>query len=141
MHRSRFATLADYLVNSCRSFIYSTALPGGVIAANLAAIELLEEEPLRRKVLLENARFFRDELRKKGFEIKSQSQIVPLIVGDADSAVALSERLERKGYWALPIRPPTVPAGQCRVRFSLCYHHSREILADLLEQIGRASDV
>jgi len=131
----------EYLVNTCRSFIYSTALPASVVSANLAALRLLKEEPFRRKVLCENATYFRSELAKRGFEVRGSSQIVPLIVKDTDKAVALSECLQRKGYWVLPIRPPAVPAGQSRLRFSLSYCHDRPNLKKLIEQIEQAAYV
>ena len=129
--------MKEYLVNTCRSFIYSTALPPCVIAANLAALELLEKEPFRRKRLLGNAAYYRGELEKKGFQIRGQSQIVVLIVGDAERAVALSAGLQEKGYHVLPIRPPTVAAGQSRLRFSLTCHHSKEILQNLIAEVVR----
>ena len=133
--------IIQYLINTSRSFIYSTALPPAVIAANLAALEILEKEPFRRKELLGNSEYFRNELTKKGFEIIGCSQIVPLIIADAAKAVALSKQLEEKGFWALPIRPPTVPAGQSRLRFSLSYCHDRKVLNELIEQISELCNV
>jgi len=133
--------IKEYLVNTCRSFIYSTALPPAVIAANIAALELLEKEPLRRKALLENAAFLRGELQSRGYRIKGDSQIVPLIIGDNQKLIALSRHLRNNGFWALPIRPPTVPAGQSRLRFSLTYHHDKKILTELTEQITKAYHV
>lgn len=129
--------MIEYLINTCRSFIYSTALPPSVAAANLAALELLRKEPFRRNALLENASYFRRELEKRGFEVRGASQIVPLIVKDTDKAIALSAALREKGYWVLPIRPPTVPVGESRLRFSLTWHHTREILQDLIEEISK----
>lgn len=131
--------MIEYLINTCRSFIYSTALPPSVIAANLVSLELLKEEPFRRKMLLENAHYFRNELEKRGFKIKGSSQIVPLVVGNIDRAIKLSAGLRDKGYWSLPIRPPTVPVGQSRLRFSLTYHHSKEVLQNLIEEISKMS--
>jgi len=125
----------DYLVNTCRSFIYSTALPPSVIAANLASLELVKEEPLRRKQLLESASFFRENLKKNGFEVRGESQIAPVIIGDNLKTVESARRLQEKGYWVLPIRPPTVPQGEARLRFSLTYYHSREILEAVINDI------
>ncbi len=127
----------EYLINTCRSFIYSTALPACIIAANLAALELLKTEPNRRKTLLENADYFRSQLAAKGFDVIGCSQIVPLVVNDTEKAIAISEHLAKKGFRALPIRPPTVPAGQARLRFSLTYHHSKEILQNLMQELER----
>jgi len=129
--------MTEYLINVCRSFIYSTALPPTVVAANLAGLELVGEEPYRRKELLENADYFRDGLQKKGLEVKGSSQIVPLIVKDTEKAIKLSARLREAGYMAPPIRPPTVPAGGSRLRFSLTHHHGREVLDDLVKAICR----
>ena len=112
-----------------------------MIAANLVSLELLKEEPFRRKTLLENAHYFRNELEKRGFRIKGSSQIVPLVVGNIDRAIKLSAGLRDKGYWSLPIRPPTVPVGESRLRFSLTYHHSKEVLQDLIEEISKVSFV
>ncbi|MBL7068372.1 MAG: 8-amino-7-oxononanoate synthase [Candidatus Omnitrophica bacterium] len=133
--------MVDYLVNSCRSFIYSTALPPGVIAANLAGLELIKEEPFRRRTLLENAGYFRKGLEKCGFETKGSSQTIPLIIGEAKKTIALGERLQERGYWALPIRPPTVPAGESRLRFSLNYNHTKGILKKFLDDISEAKSV
>jgi 8-amino-7-oxononanoate synthase len=125
----------QYLINTCRSFIYSTALPPAVTAANLASLELIKNEPFRRQTLLQNADFFRDKLVKNGFEVNGCSQIVPLIIGDTEKTVAISTSLREKGYWVLPIRPPTVPAGQSRLRFSLTYSHSKKTLEALANDI------
>ena len=127
---------ADYLINSCRSFIYSTALPPSVIAANLASLDLINKEPFRRRMLLENADYFRKELDRCGFKVKGSSQIIPLIVGDSKKAVKISRELEKRGYWVRAIRPPTVPAGEARLRFSLTYYHTKDILKRLIEDIG-----
>lgn len=129
------ATMRDYLVNCCRSFIYSTALPGHIIAANLKAIEIIKTEPGRRRELLANAEFFRQRLRSAGLDVKGASQIIPLIVNDSDRAVELSEKLKRKGYRVMPIRPPTVPQGQSRLRFSLTTGHDKKLLEALADEI------
>lgn len=131
------AITIQYLINTCRSFIYSTALPACVIAANLAAIELLEDEPNRRKTLLQNADYFRTLLKEKGFNVIGSSQIVPLIVNNTEKAIAISKHLANKGFRALAIRPPTVPAEQSRIRFSLTYHHNKEILQTLTQQLEK----
>lgn len=127
--------ITDYLVNSSRSFIYSTALPPPVIAANLASLDLIKEEPFRRKRLLENSDYFRGQLKMRGFTVKGSSQIVPLILGDSERAISLSRELRDRGYWMLPIRPPTVPKGEARLRFSLTYHHTKEILEGLINDV------
>jgi len=125
-----------YLINSCRSFIYSTALPPPIIAANIEALNIVTDEPFRRKTLLANADYFRTQLRRQGCDVKGASQIVPLIVADTDKATRLSLLLQQSGYWVLPIRPPTVPQGQARLRFSLTYHHTKQLLEKLADRIA-----
>ncbi len=126
----------DYLVNTCRGFIYSTALPPSVIAADLAGLDLVETEPHRRQVLLERASYFRDKLRAKGFHVRGDSQIVPIITGAAEEAVRMSEFLKEKGYWVTPVRPPTVPRRQARLRISLTFDHTKEDLDKFVDDIS-----
>ncbi|MCP4652188.1 MAG: 8-amino-7-oxononanoate synthase [Candidatus Omnitrophica bacterium] len=124
-----------FLVNMCRSFIYSTALPPSVIAANLSSLQLIKDEPFRRQMLLSNADKFRNTLKEKGFSVRGSSQIVPLIVGESEKAVKLANALRENGWWVLPIRPPTVPAKEARLRFSLSYSHTPKILEKLIYDI------
>jgi len=128
--------IADYLVNTCRSFIYSTALPPAVIAGNLTSLKLIKDEPYRRKKLLSMAKMLRDKLEEKGFPSKGASQIIPLILGDNLRAVEFAKKVQAQGYWALAVRPPTVPAGQARLRFSLSYDHNQETLNKLIDVIS-----
>jgi 7-keto-8-aminopelargonate synthetase-like enzyme len=127
--------IVDFLVNTCRSFIYSTALPPAVIAADIESIDIVRDEPLRRQRLLDSARYFRERLQEKGFRVEGASQIVPLILGENEKAVIFSRKLQEKGFWVLPIRPPTVPKGNARLRFSFTYNHSREIVDKLIKDI------
>lgn len=127
--------IIEYLINTCRSFIYSTALPAAVSAGNLASIDLIKEEPYRREQLLTLAEYFRDRLRKSGFQVSGNSQIIPLIIGDNIKTQRFANRLQEKGYWVLPIRSPTVPAGTSRLRFSLTFYHKKEILQRLIDDI------
>jgi len=130
-------SIADYLVNTCRSFIYSTALPAAVIAGNLTSLKLVKDEPHRRKTLLSLAKMLRDKLKEKGFSQKGASQIIPLILGDNLRAVEFAKKVQEQGYWALPVRPPTVPAGQARLRLSLSYDHNAETLNKLIDVISK----
>jgi len=125
--------IISLLINKARSFIYSTSLPPCIIAASLEALKLLKKEPERRKVLLENAEYLRKRLKDEGFFTTSETQIVPIIL--KDRAVKTSEYLFEKGFWALPIRPPTVPENTSRIRLSLSFCHKREILDKLLEAL------
>lgn len=128
--------MRDYLINTCRSFIYSTALPHFVIAANMAALDVVKKEQHRRISLLENAEFLRGSLSQKGFNVKGKSQIIPVIIGDNHRTVKLSDALRDKGYWTTPVRPPTVPEGESRLRISLSYEHSRDVLERFVMDIA-----
>ncbi|MGG1559720.1 8-amino-7-oxononanoate synthase [Geobacillus thermoleovorans] len=112
--------LIDYLINSARSFIFTTALPPAVLAANEAAIHIVQSEPERRGRLHALSERFRTKLTQLGFGTGgSETPIVPVIVGPNDQAVAMSELLQEAGIAAVAIRPPTVPEGTARIRFSI----------------------
>ncbi len=128
-------TLVDYLVNSARSFIYSTALPPAVTAANLAAVELCLDGLDRGEELLDRAAWFRGELDRQGWQIKGHSQIVPLVVGDSREALRLGRELRERGFLTVPVRPPTVPEGQARLRLSLSWAHDPTDLEALTEAL------
>ncbi len=133
--------LRDFLINYSRSFIYSTALPPPVLAANLAALDLLEREPDRRDTLLRLSEWFRRQLTELGLPTHSQSQIAPVVVGPVEEAVRCSRELVRVGIWALPIRPPTVPEGEARLRFCLTYGHQPQDLEHVVDCLRSVAHV
>lgn len=128
--------IKEYLINTCRSFIYSTALPPTVIACNIKSLELVEKEPERRASLLELSKLFRETLLSKGFHPAGSSQIIPLIAGENAKAVSMSEKLRSEGFWVQPIRYPTVPKGEARLRFSLNYGHTKEMLLKVINTLN-----
>jgi len=130
----------DYLLNTARSFVFSTALPPSVAAAGLAALELLESQPERVERLAANARTLRDALAGEGLGTDgTETQIVPLPVGDAATAMDLCERILERGVFAQGIRPPTVPEGSSRLRFTVMSTHRREDLERAAKLIGSAA--
>jgi 8-amino-7-oxononanoate synthase len=134
------AELSDYLLNTARSFIFSTALPPPVLAAALAALELLEAEPERVRHLSANAATLREGLVAEGLTAGGgQSQIVPLEVGDAGRTMELCERLLERGVFAQGIRPPTVPPGSSRLRFSVMATHEPADLRDAARLTGETA--
>jgi glycine C-acetyltransferase/8-amino-7-oxononanoate synthase len=134
------AELRDYLLNTARSFIFSTALPPPAPAAALAALELLEAEPERVRRLNANAAALREGLAAEGLEAGGgQSQIVPLEVGDAALTMKLCERLLARGVFAQGIRPPTVPAGSSRLRLSAMATHEEADLREAARLAGEAA--
>lgn len=132
--------LTEWLVNRARPYVFSTAAPAAVAAASLAALNIVIHEPQRRTTLLEQAAHLRDRLVHLGWNVgKSTSQIIPVIVGEAEAAVRLSAALREKGMFVPAIRPPTVPKGEACLRISLSYAHSSEMidrLVDALADVG-----
>ncbi|HEV3228602.1 MAG TPA: 8-amino-7-oxononanoate synthase [Solirubrobacteraceae bacterium] len=134
------SALAHYVVNRARSLIFSTAPPPPAIAGALAALELLEEQPRRVDRLRANADCLRGELAREGFQVSgSSTQIVPLVVGDADSAMRLCEAAIEEGVFAQAIRPPTVPEGTSRLRLAVMASHSRTELRQAAGALSRAA--
>lgn len=124
----------DYLTNFAGELIYSTFLPPAQAGAALAAIHLVEEAACERRELRAKARLFRQRIAALGWPMDSgDSPIVPLLTGDADSALMLRDRLLKAGILAGAVRPPTVPRGTSRLRFSL---HAGVSEDDLTEIIG-----
>jgi glycine C-acetyltransferase/8-amino-7-oxononanoate synthase len=134
------AELCEYLLNTARSFIFSTAPPPPVLAAAQAALELLEAEPERVERLRANAAALRRGLAAEGLAIEGgETQIVPLEVGEAGPTMELCEWLLKRGVFAQGIRPPTVPAGSSRLRFSLMATHEEDELREAARLAGEAA--
>lgn len=135
----------DLLVNRARSLIYTTAPPPPMVGAAMAALDILEQDPGRGNTLLGNASGFRDALTDRGLDTgHSQSQIIPLLVGDSAKALALSARLRKRDILATAIRPPTVPAGTARIRLSVTIAHSADDLAaaaDIIADCARREEL
>ena len=131
--------LRELLLNRARSFIFSTSLPPTVLAASLAAVELVQspEGASLRDQLRRNSDQFRNSMRSAGFTLPDgNTQIVPLMTGEADTTMRFSEQLIDEGLYVQGIRPPTVPAGGCRLRFTLMATHGHGDLAWAAERIA-----
>jgi 8-amino-7-oxononanoate synthase len=129
--------LTEYLLNTARSFIFSTAPPPPVAAAALAALELLESNPKRVERLGANASALRAALAAQGLAVGgSGTQIVPVEVGDAELTMELSERALERGVFAQGIRPPTVPEGSSRLRFTVMATHRADDLERAATLVG-----
>jgi glycine C-acetyltransferase/8-amino-7-oxononanoate synthase len=124
-------TVAKYLINTARSLIFSTALSPPAVAAAGAALDLLIEEPRRVERLQRNATIMREALAGHGMPTgESSTQVLPLVVGDADDAVRVCERALERGIFAQAIRPPTVPEGSSRLRLAVMASHTRAELQE-----------
>ncbi len=128
--------IKDYLVNFCRSFIYSTSLPEYTVNANLLALDKVLNEPSRRKVLADNTDMMRRRLKDLGVDILGETQIIPIVFKSTDKTISVSEKLKNKGYWVAAVRPPTVPEGSSRLRLSIVYGHDIGSLSRFIEDLG-----
>jgi 8-amino-7-oxononanoate synthase len=123
----------DLMRTRARTFIYSTGLPPPVIAAAIAALDLIERDRAFTAEPLRKARLFTRALNIP----EAESAIVPVIVGDTEATLAASAMLEDEGFLVVPIRPPTVPAGTARLRFAFTAAHPEaeiERLATLVRE-------
>jgi glycine C-acetyltransferase/8-amino-7-oxononanoate synthase len=132
------AETVDFLLNAARPFVFSTAPPPPSVAAAAAALELVSAARVER--LQANAERFRAALAAAGLDVgHSRTQIVPLEVGAAEPTMGLCERLLERGVFAQGIRPPTVPAGSSRLRFTVMATHSATELEGAARLVGAAA--
>jgi 8-amino-7-oxononanoate synthase len=128
----------EFLTNVARQFIFTTALPPADVAACLAVLDILEEDPELPQRLQQKATFLRTGLRTLGFQtLASETQIIPILIGDSMRALQMAQALREQGVYAVAIRPPTVPMGSARMRFSVMASHTEEDLAFALEATER----
>jgi 8-amino-7-oxononanoate synthase len=134
------ATLKAYLLHRCRGLVFATALPPAVLGAIEAALELVPELTEARTRVANHGRRFRTAMADAGLDTgASSTHIVPVLVGTEDKALSLAKELETAGIFAVAIRPPTVPKGTSRVRFSFSARHSPEQVDDLIATVIRWS--
>jgi glycine C-acetyltransferase/8-amino-7-oxononanoate synthase len=134
------AETIDFLVNTARPFVFSTAPAPPAVAAAGAALELLRSEPRRVERLQANGAVLRSALTAEGLPAgRSRTQIVPLEIGDAGATMELCERLLEQGVFAQGIRPPTVPEGSSRLRFTVMATHRAGELEQAAKLTGAAA--
>lgn len=127
-------TIREYLVNCMRPLIFSTALPPAQIAWTRFIFERLPEFSALREELTLTSHLLSDALEGKGGEI-SESHIIPYIIGENNDCISKAEELQRKGFYCLPVRPPTVPKGTARIRFSLTADITTAQITQLIKEI------
>jgi 8-amino-7-oxononanoate synthase len=129
--------LRDCFINKARSLIYSTGLPHSVLAYNIAAIRHIRANPELGRTVREKAAFFRENVHRARFDtLTSASQIVPCLVESDKGAVEFSRFLLARGIKAPAIRPPTVPVGTSRIRFSISAGITESELAFTVGALG-----
>ena len=126
--------LKSFLINKCPSFIYSTSLPFSLLASIYSGIKIIPKLKNERKKLIKNSYFLRTMLNKEGFNIgNSQTKIIPIIIGNSKKALIISKKLEKKGFYVVPIRPPSVPPNSSRLRISITSSHSQNNIKKLFK--------
>ncbi len=130
-------TIIDYLINRCRTFIFTTALPPAVCTAALASLDLLDspEGDARRARLQRNIRHLVHGLAQLGLPC-ADGPIQPLLIGRPTQALTASQRLLRRGYFVQAIRPPTVPEGTSRLRLAVTAAHQRSQIDGLIAALS-----
>jgi 8-amino-7-oxononanoate synthase len=124
------APVIELMRNRARTLIYSTGLPPACVAAAIAALELIEREPAYAALPVHKAKAF----TKRAGLPEAQSPIVPIVIGDEQTALAASHYLEDQGYLVVAIRPPTVSAGTARLRLTFTAQHPDD-------EVGRLADI
>ncbi len=132
--------IVDYLINRCRSLIFSTSLSPLVLAAANASFDTIRDAPQRRERLGMLSRRFRQLVTPDVLlsELESSVPIIPIVLGDDAVAVESSARLAEAGYFVPAIRPPTVPSGTARLRVSITAAHSETMVRQLAQAINGA---
>jgi 8-amino-7-oxononanoate synthase len=134
--------IIQYLMNRSRSFLFSTSLPPAVCAASISAIGLVDSESWRRVRLWENRNRFVAGLHSLGISTgDSETPIIPVIIGEAEKALAAAQRILEEGVFATAIRPPTVPQGSARIRATVMATHSDEDIDEGVRAFRRLKDI
>ena len=131
----------EYLINKMRTLIFTTALPPITLSWTSFLLERLPNLKEERKHLYQISSLLKKALIAKGYNCPTDSHIIPMIIGESKLAIITAELLQRKGFYALPVRPPTVPEGTSRIRFSLTAALSQNDIEQLIEVIPTISEI
>lgn len=133
--------LREYLINTARSFIFTTAHPPCVTAATMEALRMIQDEPQHLRNLWDNTKYFKKAMSDMGFDIgRSQTPITPVMAGESRTAMELSRQLFQEGLFAKPIVFPLVAKDKSRVRIIVTAQHTREDLDEaiaIFEKVGK----
>lgn len=132
--------LIEYLIQTARTFIYTTALPPSIAAATLTSLKLIEKEHWRREKLSDLIERFKLGAKQLGVElIKSDTAIQPITLNSSKKALEISQKLEEQNILVTAIRPPTVPEGTARLRITFSANHTDEHVDKLLDALETVS--
>jgi 7-keto-8-aminopelargonate synthetase-like enzyme len=130
--------VCEWLWNTARSQFFSTALPPAVCAAATAAVQVITDEPERRRTLAARSMLARQLLRESELDVITappDSPIIAVLLRDDELAVRVSRQLTTNGFFIPAVRPPTVAAGTSRLRMSLCCDHSEDQIRSAVYQL------
>jgi len=132
--------LVSWLVNTARSYIFTTAQPPALSAVVLASLQLMADEPWRRQRLQQGVSRVKERLAAANFTLlPSRTPIQAIIIGSNEQALLLAAQLKDRGYWVPAIRPPTVPEGTARLRLTLSAEHTADQLEGVLNCVLEAT--
>jgi len=133
--------LVDFIRNRVRSYIFDTSLPAPSLAASLAAIDIIENEPERRERLWTLIRRFKSGIEGMGLKVMpSDSAIIPVLVGEAAPALRFASVLRERGVYTPAVRPPSVPPGMCRIRVTIMATHTEHQIDAALDAFKAAKN-
>jgi len=131
--------LIEYLTNFARPYIYTTAMPAAIAAATIKSIQIIQSAHEKRTHLNDLIKQFRHGAQQLGLDLMhSDTAIQPVLVGEAHTALAMSESLKQQGIMVTAIRPPTVPQGTARLRVTLSAAHTPAQVTQLLDALAQA---
>lgn len=125
--------IRDYLINKMRPLIFSTALPPISMAWSDFIFNKVLNMQQQRQHLAEISQFLQQAVIAKGFSSPSSSHIIPIIVGESNAAIEKARYVQQQGFYAMPVRPPTVPQNSSRLRISLTSMVQKAELEKLVE--------
>jgi 8-amino-7-oxononanoate synthase len=132
--------LIEFLIQTARTYVYTTAMPPAIAAATRASLKLVQEENWRREKLQQLIKQFKQGAGQLGLKLfSSDTAIQPVMIGDVKEVMRISEQLKQKGILVVAIRPPTVPEGTARLRITLSAAHSEkdvDLLLNSLDEPG-----
>ncbi|HZH43484.1 MAG TPA: 8-amino-7-oxononanoate synthase [Lysobacter sp.] len=133
--------LIQHLQETARPYLYTTALPPALAAASLGALRVAQRQPNLRQRVHELVERFRTRAQRRGLPLmESETPIQPVLLGDNARTLAVARAVFEAGYWVSPIRPPTVPEGQARIRVTLSASHTDPQVDGLVDALARACE-
>jgi len=133
--------LKEYLINTSKAFIYTTAQSPAIVAAASAAIQIIQNEPHRRQRLWDNRNYLFSELKNIGFQFpNTQSPILPIIVKSPEMTLKISQTLYEAGIYVPAIRPPTVSKNSSRLRLTVSSEQTKDQLQEVVNAFRKAGE-